>query len=76
MIGLPSDRALADDDECLRFFSFIQTYTTFIITFMHHCELITFLVSLSRISTMSSICWTKVEKFIKDSFSNQATAKI
>lgn len=56
MIGLPSDRALADDDECLRFFSFIQTYTTFIITFMHHCELITFLVSLSRISTLSSIC--------------------
>lgn len=41
MIGLPSDRALADDDECLRFFSFIQTYTTFTIIFLHHGEVMT-----------------------------------
>lgn len=31
---------------------------------------------LSRISAMSSICWTKVEMFIKDQFYNQTTSKI
>lgn len=30
----------------------------------------------SRISTTSSICWTKIEMFIKDQFYNQATTKI
>ena len=38
MIGLPSDRALADDDECLRFFSFIQIFTSFTIISLHHCN--------------------------------------